>query len=245
MVDMKDVNLTQEELHAWAVQVIEALAACGMRGVTARSVSSGRLALDVPCPRWVRGTRAVLTLHSSATFTWTGPQVSIAEMQKFLDRQQPRWRVPPRGGPPWAVTLTEQNGFEGESWAFAMQIEHEQAALSLVSIAPSIRGSDVRMTPFCPRSLASFGSWSLRLGYRLVTAEQERAAASRVGYMAYNNWSAAAGSGLTALMDRAAELGHICWRGSKGAGLSMWKGVVRLYDADDTEVCSVDLAAEG
>jgi hypothetical protein len=235
------MSLTDEEMRAWAEQVIEALAACGMRRATARPISRGRLALDVLCPRWVRGTRAVLTLHSSATFTWTGPQASIAEMQKHLDLLVPRWKVPPCGGPPWAVVLTEKNGYEGESWSFAMPIEHEQAALSLVSIAMSTPGRDVRVTPFGPRSLATFGSWSIRLGYTLATAAQERAASSRVGYMAYNNWSEAAGAGLTALMDRAAERGTLCWRASKGAGISMWKGVVRLHDAKDAEVCGVDL----
>ncbi len=249
--------LTDEDLRAWAAQVVRDLNTAGISGATVRDALGKRrpqsnyprqvhgeyLALDVPCPSWVRGRTSVLELYRDARTHWTGPEASVREMYLHLCKEVPRWRVPPQGGPRMAVVLTERNGWEGESWRFAFPISGEAAALELVNLHEPSAGQDMRVTPLCPRSLATFGSWSLGLSYLREEDAIRAAENSRCGYMNYHNWDPTAGAELESLLKQARELGLAHWqRDTSKGGIGVWKGRVELHDERGEELVDVRLA---
>jgi hypothetical protein len=249
--------LTDEDLRAWAANIARDLNAAGISGASVRATLGRRrpqrdnpqlahgayLALDVPCPNWVRGRASVLEIYHNARTRWTGPEASVREMYLHLCKEVPRWRVPPQGGPPMAVVLTERNGWEGEAWRFAFPISGEAAALELVNLHEPSIGQDMRVTPMCPRSLATFGAWSLGLSYRREEDAIRAAENSRCGYMDYHNWDETAGAELESLLKQARDLGLAFWQRDSGkGGVSMWKAHVRLHDERGEFLADVQLA---
>jgi len=150
--------------------------------------------------------------------------------------------VSPSGGPAWAVTLTERNGWEGESWSFSFPIAQEAAAIEIVRLHKPSRGHDARVIPFDPISLATFGSWALRLSYRLEASAREQAANSRCGYMPRFNWDETAGVKLAAVLDAARERGVLYWgEDSSKAGVFMWKARVYVQDENGDTITETEL----
>lgn len=204
------------------------------------------LRLRVSAPHWVRARSLELRLTGDGGCSIaqaSGGYKSARALDGWLDQRAPRWVVPPRGRLPFAVGLREHNGWEGERWSYWLPIAAEPDVLALAAGAPIALGRDMRSTPFDPPSLASFGSWRLELGYLPEWRARYLCATSRVGYMAYQNWSGDAAPAIAALGAEARERGILRWRrGGEGPGLDMWKGEVELRDEGGAVLRKVSLA---
>lgn len=204
------------------------------------------LHLRVAAPAWVQARTLDLRLTGDGAcgLAQKAPGYKSArDVNDWLDKHAPRWRVPPSGRLPFVVGIREHNGWEGENWTYWLPLASEQDVLALVTDAPVAPGRDVRNTPFCPRSLAAFGSWRLALRYAPEWRARYICETSRVGYMAFQNWAGNSAQDIAALVADARERGILRWRKSDdGPGLSMWKARISLHGEDGKVVRCVRLA---
>ena len=203
------------------------------------------LRLRVAAPSWVQARSLELRLTGDGGCNIaqaSGGYKSARALGGWLDQRAPRWVVPPRGRLPFAVGLRERNGWEGERWSYWLPIAAEPDVVALAAGAPVAPGRDMRSTPFDPPSLATFGAWRLELGYLPEWRARYLCATSRVGYMAYQNWSGDAAPATAALVAEARERGILRWRRGEGPGLDMWKGEVELRDEGGAVLRKVALA---
>lgn len=247
--------LDLDQLQAWATQIGRALYDAGVTigpdhfevvEVPYKQGCAAHLEVRFDCPHWVRGRKALIKLRPDATHEWKGPDASVRAMAGAIRKAAPRCYVPPAGDAPFAVSLTERNGWEGESWGFYIPIAHEASVRRLVDLHQPSEGQDVRVTPFDPQSLRRFGSWSIEIGYLRAERAQKVAADSLDGYMRFRNWCPSAGPELDALFALAEERGLVRWHSSDadGTGIGMWKGRITLQDKGKV-IASVNLQHEG
>ena len=203
------------------------------------------LRLRVAAPSWVQARSLELRLSGDGGcgIEQARPGYKSArDVAAELDRRALRWRVPLRGRLPFAVGLRERNGLEGEAWSYWLPLAVEADVLALAAGAPVALGRDMRATPFDPPSLATFGAWWLELRYLPEWWARYLCATSRVGYMAYQNWSGDAAPEVVALVDDARARGILRWPGGRGEGLHMWKGRVELRGEGGAVLRKVALA---
>ena len=162
--------LNDDELRAWAKQVKRALFDSSITKVEdAASIRpdiytrkprkddspfrphGDYLVISAPCASWTRGQRFTIELYRNGQVQWKGPDASVREMYLHLCKVHPRWRVPPQGDVPMCVVLRERNGWEGESWRYAISIKHEAAALALVKAVPPAQLHGLRLVVPDPR----------------------------------------------------------------------------------------------
>lgn len=184
-------------------------------------------------PGWVAAETLELRLSADGGCGFhqkTRQSASGRAVYQSLCTRAPRWKVPPQGRLPFAIKLRERNGWEGEAWNYWLPLSSEEDALALADGAPVSTGRDVRVTPFDAASLREFGSWRLEVGYAPEWRADMCCATTRVGYMAFHNWSGHAAGDLADLVATARRRKIVGWRrDTDGPGFAFWKGTAELY----------------